>query len=98
MITTIIVTSKDGVPFSVSFEARPQAAARMAEVAEARFAATRTAAQLESFGDYHRVDPVSGFVAAPKFKGYDLKFAQAPRIAGPQERRAAFTLIRGGKP
>jgi hypothetical protein len=89
MITITIVTSKDGVAFSVSFYSRTEAAARAAEVAEARFAASRLACQLESFGDYHRVNPLSGYVEAPVPK--------LPRIVGPQERRAALTLIQGGK-
>ena len=40
MITTTLVTSKDGVGFSVSFYSKTEAQARTAEVAEARFAAT----------------------------------------------------------
>jgi hypothetical protein len=85
MITTTLVTSKDGVGFSVSFYSRNEAQARLAEIAEARFARTRLAVELESFGDYHRVSPLTGYVEAP-----------APRISSPQERRAAFRLIQGG--
>jgi len=89
MITTTIVTSKDGTPFSVSFYTRTEAQARLAEAAEAKFAASRWASELESFGDYHRLDPLTGYVVAPVPK--------LPRIAGPQERLASFTLVQGGK-
>jgi hypothetical protein len=81
---SIIVKSKDGVEFAVETARSDYATAR----AERTFALTRTARELESFGDYRRLDD-TGFVWAPA--------PQPPRIAGPQERRAAFELIQGGK-
>jgi hypothetical protein len=62
MITTTTVTSKDGVKFSVSFYSRTEA--QIAAAGEVRFAATRLAHELDSFGDYHRVG-ANGFVEAP---------------------------------
>jgi hypothetical protein len=84
----MIVRSKDDVPFAVE-TARGDYATVKAELA---FAASRTARELESFGDYRRVDPLTGYVVAPEF------IFEAPRICGPLERRKAFRLIRGGKP
>ena len=99
MITTTLVTSKDGVGFSVSFYSKNEAQARAAEIAEARFAATKLACQLDSFGDYHRViksmDDLTG-----------LGFAWAPwappptQLSPPKAKpmgRPALTLIQGGK-
>jgi hypothetical protein len=89
MITTILVTSKDGVGFSVSFYSRTEAQARAAERAEAAFAATRLACQLDGFGDYHRViksmDDLTG-----------LPFVYNPVTPKPVT-RPALTLIKGGK-
>jgi hypothetical protein len=83
----ITVTSRDGVEFAVA-TARGDWATVQAERA---FAATRTASELDSFGDYCRVDPFTGYVVAPEPM-------PVPRITSPQERRATFTLIKGGKP
>lgn len=94
MITTTLVTSKDGVGFSVSFYSKNEAQARAAEVAEANFARTRLACQLDSFGDYHRVirsmDDLTGlgFVYAPE----PLLVPTAKPMGKP-----ALTLIQGGK-
>jgi hypothetical protein len=97
MITTGNVISRDGVAFTVKIYARTEAQAMSALGAEIRFAASKTAAELDKFGpEYQRADLIAPEVY-DAFSGYDLKFAQAPRIAGPQERRAAFTLIKGGK-
>jgi hypothetical protein len=78
---SIIVKSKDGVEFAVE-TARGD---WQTVVAERQFALTRTARELESFGDYRRVDPLIGYVAAP---------APAP---APAPTRPALRLIRGGK-
>ena len=51
------------------------------------FAKARPAAELALHGDFVRVGE-----AAPEF------VFEAPRIVGPLERRAAFTVIKGGKP
>jgi hypothetical protein len=83
MITSAIVTSKDGVPFSVSFYSRTDAQAQAAAVAETRFARTQLASQLDAHGDYHRVDILTGYVEAP-----------APKLPRPRPR---LTLIEGGK-
>jgi hypothetical protein len=91
MITTTTVTSKDGVQFSVSFYSRTDAQAAAAKLAEARFALTRYASELDSFGDYLRVDTVTGYVKLTP------RAPALPRIASPAERRASFTVIAGGK-
>lgn len=59
MIITTIVTSKDGVPFSVTLYARSEAQARAAEIAEANFVRTQLACQLEAHDDYYRVECVT---------------------------------------
>ena len=96
MITTTLVTSKDGVGFSVSFYSKTEAQARTAEVAEARFAATQLACQLDAHGDYHRVirsmDDLTGlpFVfdpVSPKRKPTIRSIIGKPML----------TLIQGGK-
>ena len=83
MITTTIVTSKDNVPFSVSFYSRTDAQAQAATVAEARFARTQLASQLDAHGDYHRIDIITGYVEAP-----------APKLP---RQRPVLTLIEGGR-
>lgn len=55
MLTSHIVTSKDGIRFSVQFESRTQASANIAKTVEENWASRRTAAQLAAHGDYHRV-------------------------------------------
>jgi hypothetical protein len=103
MITTENVISRDGVAFVVKIYTTNPVAAMVALGAEIRFAATKTAVELDKFGtDYQRADLLDP-AAYDAFSGYDLPFTQSPRlpdthrIAGPQERRAAFTLIKGGK-
>lgn len=56
MLTSHIVTSSDGVKFSVQFESRTEAAANIAKNVETNWASRRTAAQLTAHGDFHRVD------------------------------------------
>jgi hypothetical protein len=77
---SIIVKSNAGVEFAVE-TARGD---WQTVLAERRFALTRTARELESFGDYHQLQPLAGYV-------------EAPRIASPQERRKAFFVVPGGK-
>ena len=90
----VIVKSKDGVEFAVE-TAGP---ARQFEIA---FAQTRTAAELRLHGDFTELrdlELVPGKYnvevrqVAPEF------VFEAPRIASPLERRAAFKVIKGGKP
>jgi|HubBroStandDraft_4_1064222.scaffolds.fasta_scaffold03931_6 hypothetical protein len=90
---SIIVKSKDGVEFAVE-TARGD---WKTVVAERRFALTRTARELESFGDYHRLDPLGGYVVvrAPvplRGERHALQL-QAERAAF----RVKLRLIQGGK-
>lgn len=82
---TAIVTSSDDVQFVV----RTSGAARGYEQTYAR---TQTAAELALNSDFTRLSDLD---AAPLLAP-ELVFA-APRIASPQERRAAFRIIDGGK-
>jgi hypothetical protein len=84
---SIIVKSKDGVEFAVE-TARGD---WQTVVAERRFALTRTARELESFGDYHPVDPLTGYVVAP------APAPEPPLGGNPQTFRRVFRLIQGGK-
>jgi hypothetical protein len=68
MITTTTVTSRDGVKFAISFYSYNEEQAKRAAQMEANFAAIRYAYQLDSFGDYRRIDPLTGYVLAPEAK------------------------------
>lgn len=61
MLTTHIVTSADGIRFSVQFESRTETQAAFAKVAEERFARTKTATELISLGDYQQISNVIPF-------------------------------------
>lgn len=81
-----IVKSREGVEFVV--ESEPRTAPF-----DIAFAQARPAAELELHGDFQRVSggrEVS--LISPEF------VFEAPRIVGPLERRAAFKVIKGGKP
>jgi hypothetical protein len=65
MIRTFIVTSKDGIQFSVQIYARSGSQAAIAEQHELRYAATLTADQLAKHGDFHRVGAAAPVVDPP---------------------------------
>jgi hypothetical protein len=78
-----IVKSREGVLFVVESEQRTVPY-------DIAFAQARPAAELRQHGDFtelHDIGQISATVVADK----------TPRIVGPQERRAAFRLIKGGK-
>lgn len=79
-----IVKSREGIEFVV--ESEPRTAPF-----DIAFAKARPASELELHGDFQRVSSSRALVA-PEF------VFQAPRIVGPLERRAAFRVIKGGKP
>jgi hypothetical protein len=79
-----IVKSREGIEFVVESEPR-------SVVYDVLFALARPAAELELHGDFQRVSDSRPLVA-PEFVFH------APRIVGPLERRAAFKVIKGGKP
>jgi hypothetical protein len=76
-----IVKSLEGIEFVVESDQRTAPF-------DIAFAKARPAAELERHGDFARV---SGSKELIPF------VALLPRIAGPEERRKAFRLIRGGK-
>ena len=78
-----IVTSSDGIQFVVNSHERSVAFDRT-------FASRQPAAVLETHGDFTRVKSLDDLLTPEEIF--------LPRIAGPAERRAAFRLIRGGKP
>ena len=93
-----IVKSREGIEFVVESEPR-------SVVYDVLFALARPAAELELHGDFQRVNDnfrvsenregsfiIDRSLVAPEF------VFQAPRIVGPLERRAAFKVIKGGKP
>lgn len=85
MISTILVTSSDGIQFSVVIHSANEAQASAAKSAELRWAAQRTAAQLESFApEYQRAKPLSDLIAPEE---YYFSVAKRPQL----------TLIKGGK-
>jgi hypothetical protein len=58
MFTTHIVTSQDGVKFSVQFESANAASAEVTKIIEENFAKRRTATELDKTGaeyGYHRI-------------------------------------------
>lgn len=91
-----IVKSREGIEFVV--ESEPRTAPFDIE-----FAKARPAAELRLHGDFTEVRDlelvpgaydvaVRQSVASPEF------VFEGPRIVGPLERRAAFKVIKGGKP
>lgn len=106
MITTTTVLSKDGAHFTVQFFARNEAHARATEIVEARFAATRLAAELDSFApDYQRViksmDDLVGmdFVFDPTKPTRPIEVNLPAQYGGPRRlhSKPVLTLIQGGK-
>ena len=66
MIRTFIVTSSDGIQFSVQVYSRTQEQASIAEQTEARYAARKTAAELTAHGDFHQMAvSLADLVSAP---------------------------------
>ena len=58
MFTTHIVTSRDGVKFSIQFESASAACAEVTKTIEENFASRRSAAELDKIGTeygYHRI-------------------------------------------
>jgi hypothetical protein len=81
-----IVKSRDGVEFTVECADQRTAGFDLA------FAAARPASELARHGDFTRLPPLRDVLADEEF------VFDGPRIAGPLERRAAFRVIKGGKP
>lgn len=82
--TRVIVTSKDGHQFLV--ETMDSAVAY-----ERHYAKQHTAAELEKHGDFTRLHDLGEVILS------EAEYVEAPRIASPAERRAAFRVIKGGK-
>jgi hypothetical protein len=82
-----IVTSFDGVQFVTNSSPKSVAFDRL-------YASKWMASELEKQGGFIRLKSLDDLAAGP----YDIEFVQVPRIAGPLERRAAFRVIKGGKP
>lgn len=86
-----IVKSKDGVQFVV--ESDPRSAAY-----DQHYAACRFANVLETNPDFVRLHDIGQLIGQPLADTAAPEFVfEAPRIAGPLERRAAFKVIKGGK-
>jgi hypothetical protein len=79
-----IVTSRDGIKLVTESDERTVPF-------DCALAATLTAAELVAQGDFQIVESLDLLIPGEEY------YFTAPRIAGPEERRAAFRLIQGGR-
>jgi hypothetical protein len=88
MLRTFIVTSRDGIQFSVQTTARTERQAQQAEIAEARYAASKFADELDVPGsDFHRERSMDDLLHTEYVR---------PEVVAAARRLPKLTLLQGG--